>query len=56
MDTFAAALAEAGNFADAVKYEEQALAMKELPSESRADLQKRLALYESHKPFRDGKK
>ena len=56
MDTLAAASAEAGNFADAVKYEEQALAMKELPSESQVEFQQRLALYEARKPYRDGKK
>jgi tetratricopeptide (TPR) repeat protein len=56
IDTLAAALAEAGNFDDAVTYENQALAMKEVPANSRTELQQRLSLYKSRKPYRDNSK
>ena len=56
IDTLAAASAEAGNFDDAVTYENQALAMKGVPANSRTELQQRLALYQSRKPYRDNSK
>jgi tetratricopeptide (TPR) repeat protein len=56
IDTLAAASAEAGNFEDAVEYENQALAMRGLPARSRPELQRRLELYQKGKPYRDDNK
>ena len=51
LDTLSAAYAEAGQFKEAVKTQNQAI---ELASEAqRADLESRLALYQEQKPFRD---
>ncbi|HUY87245.1 MAG TPA: tetratricopeptide repeat protein [Pirellulales bacterium] len=51
LDTLAAAYAEAGQFDEAV--ETQTLAIEQAPEAQRADLQSRLELYRSQKPFRD---
>ncbi|MGI8438528.1 MAG: tetratricopeptide repeat protein [Chthoniobacterales bacterium] len=52
VDALAAACAEAGHFDEAVKYQKQALELKPR-LENRAGMQKRLALYESGKPYRE---
>ncbi len=51
LDTLAAALANAGDFAAAQGRLEQAL--QRTPAEERADLQQRLALYTAGQPFRE---
>jgi tetratricopeptide (TPR) repeat protein len=52
IDTLAAAYAEAGDFKHAVKYQKQVLEMvKKSPDYS--ELQRRLAMYEKHKPYRE---
>ena len=50
LDTLAAAYAEAGDFANAVKWEEKAIA---LYPHSRSEPTARLALYKTRKPYRD---
>jgi tetratricopeptide (TPR) repeat protein len=52
LDTLAAAHAEDGNFEDAIKYQQQALGMEAIPDQ-RAAMEKRLALYQKHLPFRE---
>jgi TonB family protein len=52
-DTLAAACAEAGDFDQAVKYEKQALDDSSLDQKERAEREKRLALFQQRKPFRD---
>ena len=52
LDTLAAAYAEAGRFADAVKWQEKALGM--VPPDQRAEYATRLGLYREGKPYRDG--
>ncbi|WP_437202695.1 tetratricopeptide repeat protein [Planctomicrobium sp. SH664] len=51
LDTLAAAYAEVGDFANAVKWQTEALKLAE--EETKADCQARLQLYQSGKPFRD---
>jgi tetratricopeptide (TPR) repeat protein len=51
--SLAAAYAEAGDFKQAVKYQQQALAMPGWPETSRDDMQKRLQLYQQGKPFHE---
>lgn len=53
IDTLAAAYAEAGDFDQAVKYERQALNDPSLAPKEREEREKRLALFEQRKPFRD---
>ncbi|MEY2498783.1 MAG: hypothetical protein QOD12_2339 [Verrucomicrobiota bacterium] len=53
IDTLAAAYAEAGDFNQAVKFQEQALSFPESSAESRTGMQKRLALYQKHLPYRE---
>ena len=53
VDTLAAACAEAGKFEEAIRYEEQAIA---LPGEEAAwerEMQERLALYQKAQPYRE---
>jgi len=50
IDTLAAAHAEAGDFAKAIEYERQALALAD--DDDKPDLEARLALYQDGKPFR----
>jgi tetratricopeptide (TPR) repeat protein len=53
LDTLAAAYAEAGDFAAAVKWQSRAIEL--LPDEAmKADFQSRLALYQAGKPYRQG--
>jgi tetratricopeptide (TPR) repeat protein len=57
IDTLAAAEAEAGDWVDAVKYQEQAIEMAQMAKETRAsmnDYTSRLALYKQGKPYREG--
>jgi tetratricopeptide (TPR) repeat protein len=54
LDTLAAAHAEAGNFADAVKYEK--LAIERSVSADHGELDLRLALYLTHQPYRELRK
>src|SRR5262249_53243474 len=53
IDTLAAAHAEAGDFDQAVKYEKQALNDSSLAPKEREEREKRLALFQQRKPFRD---
>jgi TonB family protein len=52
-DTLAAAYAEAGDFDQAVKYEKHALDDSSVSSKEREEREKRLALFEHKKPFRE---
>jgi tetratricopeptide (TPR) repeat protein len=52
LDTLAAACAESGDFDRAVEYATKTLERETNPGE-RKDVQKRLALYRDHKPYRD---
>jgi hypothetical protein len=52
-DILAAAYAEAGDFENAVKSQQQAIELNLSGSESLKELQERLRLYSEHKPFRD---
>jgi len=53
IDTLAAAYAEAGQFEEAKRYQQQVLdMMSQEPSESRRDRQARLKLYQSGEPYR----
>ena len=52
-DTLAVAYAEAGDSDQAVKYEEQALNDSSLAPKEREEREKRLALFQQRKPFRD---
>jgi tetratricopeptide (TPR) repeat protein len=51
VDTLAAAYAETGDFADAVKWESSFLAMPNLAEKDAADGRNRLNLYKAHKPY-----
>lgn len=53
IDTLATACAEAGDFDQAVKYEKQALTDSSLAPKEREEREKRLALFQQQKPFRD---
>jgi tetratricopeptide (TPR) repeat protein len=53
VDTLAAAYAEAGDFDNAVKYEQQYLATAGLDAESRAEGRAHLALYQGHEAFHE---
>jgi tetratricopeptide (TPR) repeat protein len=53
LDTLAAAYAEAGDFAEAVRWQKQALADTRLQADERAEYQLRLKLYEAKKPYRE---
>ena len=53
VDTLAAALAEAGDYVQAVHWQAKGLEMTGAPEEARADMQKRLVLYEQEQPFRE---
>ena len=52
VDTLAAAFAEAGDFQQAVKYQNQALNMIAAGDEERKAMQNRLALYQQQQPYR----
>ena len=53
IDGLAAAYAEAGDFQQAVKYEKQSLTDSSLAPKERQEREKRLALFQQQKPFRD---
>lgn len=53
VDTLAAAYAETGDFAEALRYEEQALAAKQIDPDTRAEYEIRLSLYRSGFPYRE---
>jgi len=55
LDTLAAACAAAGNFDEAIRYEQQALDSKDVNSSKRAEMEQRLALYQKHQPYRKTK-
>jgi tetratricopeptide (TPR) repeat protein len=55
IDTLAAAYAEAGDFDSAVRYEEQALAVKGITAEDAKSLQNHLALFKQHQPVRSSR-
>jgi tetratricopeptide (TPR) repeat protein len=52
-DTLAVTYAQAGGFDQAVKYEKQALNDSSIARKERAEREKRLALFEQRKPFRE---
>jgi tetratricopeptide (TPR) repeat protein len=53
LDTLAAACAEAGQFDDAVKWQQKALEDKEYAKEYGAAAKKKLQMYKEKKPYRD---
>ena len=53
VDTFAAACAEAGDFANAVKWEQIAIGQPGMSPGDIADAKKRLALYQAHKTYQE---
>lgn len=53
IDTLAAAYAEAGDFDSAIKFEQKAIS-KAKKEDNIKGAQARLALYQQHKPYRDG--
>jgi TonB family protein len=53
IDALAAGYAQAGDFDQAVKYEKQALTDSSLASKEREEREKRVALFQQRKPFRD---
>ncbi len=53
LDTYAAALAEAGQFGEAVKWQSRVLELPGFEGPARAQASERLKLYEAGKPFRD---
>jgi Tfp pilus assembly protein PilF len=53
LDTYAAALAEAGDFAEAVKWQARALELPGFGAQARTQAAARLQLYREGKPFRD---
>ncbi len=57
LDTLAAAFAEKGEFANALKWQEEAVkASSEEPDEVKADLKSRVELYKQNKPYREVQK
>jgi tetratricopeptide (TPR) repeat protein len=54
IDTLAAACAETGDYANAVKWEQQYLATPNLTAKQIEDAKPRLGQYLAHQPFRDG--
>lgn len=53
IDTLAASYAETGDFKNAVKFQEQALAIRELTNPTDGEMEERLSLYKQSKPFRE---
>jgi len=52
VDTLAAACAEAGDFAQAIKWETSYLEAPSLPKSNAAEATSRLKLYQARQPFR----
>ena len=52
IDNLAAALAESGQFDEAVKQQKKALEFKDVTDQDRKDMEERLKLYQDHKPYR----
>lgn len=55
IDTLAAAYAEAGDFNEAITCQQRAISAAGSAAKKQYDLEKRLALYSAHKPYRDDK-
>ena len=53
IDTLAAAYAETGDFDSAIKFEQKAISKAKKDDDTKG-AQQRLALYQQHKPYRDG--
>lgn len=53
IDTLAAAFAEAGDFKQAIKFQEQALGLNGANKMERKEMENRLALYQEQKPFHE---
>jgi tetratricopeptide (TPR) repeat protein len=53
IDTLAAAFAEAGDFQQAIKFQEQALGFNAVNEKERKEMENRLALYQQQKPFHE---
>ena len=53
LDTLAAAFAEAGDFPQAVKYQQMALDLCSVQGALRTEVQDRLKLYQQGKPYRE---
>ena len=53
LDTLAAAYAETGDFDQAIKWESEAIRLYDDSGDARSGMQKRLALYEQHKAYRE---
>lgn len=53
IDTLAAALAEAGDFDQAIRYQKQVMSMDSDTAEKRAEAQRRVELYQQGKPYRE---
>jgi len=53
LDTLAAAYAEMGDFDKAVQFQKQAMDLQGLKTDQQPEEQKKLELYQQHKPFRD---
>jgi tetratricopeptide (TPR) repeat protein len=56
IDTLAAAYAEAGDFEEAIKYQKQAMNMKEVTENDFKNMQRNLSLYEQNRPNHEGQK
>jgi hypothetical protein len=54
IDTLAAAYAEGGDFDSAVRYAQQALAIKDISPKVSKRIQAHLALFQQHQPIRSG--
>jgi len=53
LGTLAAAYAEAGDYDQAIKFQKQAMDLQGLKTDQQPEEQKKLELYQQHKPFRD---
>lgn len=53
VDTLAAAYAEDGDFEQAIRFEQEALLKRDCNVGRRAEIEKRIALYKQHLPYRD---